>query len=804
MDQKKAISSPSIPSENALVYGFLTLYLLLSLIWHFTTHAPWDDDCVSRYYNVVQAAEDPVHFVEVWNRPLFVLLFFIPMMISRHGVLLMAIISAGGAFALYKAARKLELRQAWLVVPFLLFEAFFFTISRSALAEPLATAILCFSLWFYYEKRFFWFALVGSLIPLARLEMSILWVFWAYVLIRERQWKFLFMMGIPIACWSLAGSLIEGGAFWLYDETLGKENSSNRYGHTTLGHYFQRYIYVIGPVVFYFLFIGMFQRIRKKTASFALEGLFILGFCVYVLFSWKLNLGQAAGFVRHLVVLSPMATLLALYGFDFWYTAATEKRGSVEDESEFQWDEENERQNLANRIEEIQLEGTRRKRKSKAIRYEIRKVEKEFEKRKLKLTQPANATSKTRFVLSDQAFILLITCLILLVTLAFHSQEMLIHHNLTDDKDYLRAIYLGVILLVFLFLMFYSRKRSISSNWRNGMALFMGAVAISYTLFTEPPNSHNSDEREMVRAFSDLYTDGFFGDENIYTNHFYFFWANDIYPYQDRFPRLTQQNIDEAPDSSYIIWENHYSNRLMGDVPVSHFEDNPDYVVILLEDLPTTQFRISAFQKLPNATPYQKIDIYNRFLSINPNFKSPYINRARVLQEEYNKYELAIQDYERALAIDPDIVFVHYNIGMCYFHMNQLQKAYKSFYHSYQLDPEYADAYFNAGLMSNRIGDHGLALENYNKAIRLNPNLNIAHYSRAYTLVSMGRHQEAIPDYDWLIEQKTSYMRDAYYSRGTIKCYLGQIDQGCADLQKALQMNHAEAASKLSQYCGTP
>src|SRR6056297_353545 len=127
--------------ERQLVFGLLVAYLILSVVWHFSTNAPWDDDCVGRYYDVKSAISNPRVFISLWDRPLFVLLFFLPFkLIGQEGILLMVIISALSAYALYQVAKELKMSNAYLVIPMFLFQAFFFTISRSALAEPLAAA----------------------------------------------------------------------------------------------------------------------------------------------------------------------------------------------------------------------------------------------------------------------------------------------------------------------------------------------------------------------------------------------------------------------------------------------------------------------------------------------------------------------------------------------------------------------------------------------------------------------------------------------------------------------------------------
>ena len=46
-------------NERWLVFGLLVLYLTLCIIWEFQANAPWDDDCIVRYYNARDAIHNP-------------------------------------------------------------------------------------------------------------------------------------------------------------------------------------------------------------------------------------------------------------------------------------------------------------------------------------------------------------------------------------------------------------------------------------------------------------------------------------------------------------------------------------------------------------------------------------------------------------------------------------------------------------------------------------------------------------------------------------------------------------------------
>ena len=74
------------------------------------------------------------------------------------------------------------------------------------------------------------------------------------------------------------------------------------------------------------MLIGLLENIYKRKTDCIVSIQFITGFMIYVLFSWKLNLGQAAGFLRHLIALSPLAGYLSLLGYNYWINSVNNQR----------------------------------------------------------------------------------------------------------------------------------------------------------------------------------------------------------------------------------------------------------------------------------------------------------------------------------------------------------------------------------------------------------------------------------------------------------------------------------------------
>ena len=73
---------------------------------------------------------------------------------------------------------------------------------------------------------------------------------------------------------------------------------------------------------------------------------------------------------------------------------------------------------------------------------------------------------------------------------------------------------------------------------------------------------------------------------------------------------------------------------------------------------------------------------------------------------ENGEYQLAIDNYTKAIRIDPDDATAYYNRGVAYYDLGNYEDAIADYTRAIRIDPDYADAYFNRGLSYKK-------LENY-------------------------------------------------------------------------------------------
>lgn len=91
------------------------------------------------------------------------------------------------------------------------------------------------------------------------------------------------------------------------------------------------------------------------------------------------------------------------------------------------------------------------------------------------------------------------------------------------------------------------------------------------------------------------------------------------------------------------------------------------------------------------------------------------------------EYQSAINDFDKALTLNPRLVFAWFNKGNVYYSIGDYTSAMECFSRALEIDPEFGSAYFNRGLAYLRAGNKSQAFADLSKAGELGvlPSYNI-------------------------------------------------------------------------------
>ena len=810
--------------EFYLVIGFISIYVIVNLIYGFLEDATWDDDCPARYYNTLDAFNTPKHFISKWSRPLFVLIFAPIVHLGRDSIFIsMVLFTAIGAYYLYKGIKELGYENAFMIIPFLLFQTYFFCVSRNAETEPLSVLLICLGFYFLVKKKWLGFVIVGGLMPLARLELSVLLIFWGWFLLKEKQYKYIPILFVPLLLWNFAGYIMEGDWNYLYKVTIGAENKSNRYGHTTFGHYFQRYIYVIGPVIYLFFIAGLLNRLKQFKFDMFIWWQFVAGFMLYVVFSWKLNMGNAAGFLRNLVPLSPLVAIFALEGYNLITQSFTNY--SLANKNKLKENKIPERDFKYISNDELNSLNTK-----KRNAYNKKENEYQLKVRRLEAENLIKLNKKNRQLKNSLIWTLMIIILIMISTYTFHSYELRSHHKLTEKTNYTNLYWLLSIISVLLFYFFIIKSQQ--KKYILILSSTIGILALSFTAKTEPYNANMSPERIAMQEISDIYINSFIVNQKCYSNHIWFHWANDLNRNDtSKFDWLTIENLNNAKVGEICIYENHYSHRLKGDVPKNWFNKRIDWVELDRKISNDNKFYAIIYQKT-DSTLENGLNKINKFIIENNHYFS-YLSRAEIYRKQKD-YDSSIADLSIAISKDSNRFHGYFNRANIYFSQKNFQKSKSDFIRSYKLNRKSADAAHNIGVCFANMKMKDSAILYYNKALEIKPKFLSALSNKARLLKQMNKKDESLILYSKILSldkdnvkallekaqiyfEKKNYSLckenlnksiklnpkniQAYFVRGICNQNLKNNQQACSDFNFAAKSGHPSAQQYVNRYC---
>lgn len=85
--------------------------------------------------------------------------------------------------------------------------------------------------------------------------------------------------------------------------------------------------------------------------------------------------------------------------------------------------------------------------------------------------------------------------------------------------------------------------------------------------------------------------------------------------------------------------------------------------------------------------------------------------------------------------------------AIVFFKSKNYELAIENYDRSVEINPSHSLAYSNRGFAKHQLGRHSEAIEDFNEAIKLDPNLAHTHYTRGLAYQALGEHEKAEADF---------------------------------------------------------
>jgi tetratricopeptide (TPR) repeat protein len=147
----------------------------------------------------------------------------------------------------------------------------------------------------------------------------------------------------------------------------------------------------------------------------------------------------------------------------------------------------------------------------------------------------------------------------------------------------------------------------------------------------------------------------------------------------------------------------------------------------------------------------EAVDQYRRALQIDPRYENAHTNLGRALAT-LGDVDAAISHFNTALNINPNNYVAHNNMGVVLALKGQLPDAIEHFSRALAINPEYVSASNNLGSALKNQGRLPEAIKHYRAALKINPHFAPAHNNLGIALADQGHLDEAIAHFTKALE----------------------------------------------------
>ena len=170
-----------------------------------------------------------------------------------------------------------------------------------------------------------------------------------------------------------------------------------------------------------------------------------------------------------------------------------------------------------------------------------------------------------------------------------------------------------------------------------------------------------------------------------------------------------------------------------------------------------------------------------------------------VTAAQLRQKELAIQSFQRAIAIQPNDAETHFNMGNAFKDFGKLDEAVGAYETASSLKPDYAEVYCNMGSVLKEQGKLNDAIKSLSKAISIKPNYPDAYNAMGVALKEKGQLQEALVYLEKTLALSEDHF-EAYNNMGVVLTDLGRLDDAlsCHRRAQSLKLDYVDSYYNLS------
>jgi predicted O-linked N-acetylglucosamine transferase (SPINDLY family) len=201
-------------------------------------------------------------------------------------------------------------------------------------------------------------------------------------------------------------------------------------------------------------------------------------------------------------------------------------------------------------------------------------------------------------------------------------------------------------------------------------------------------------------------------------------------------------------------------------------------------NLPARVNRAATLQDLRAFVP--ALEAYGEIIRRSPDAET-FCNRGACLQKMGRQAE-AIEDFKRAIALQPNLAEAFCNLGIAYRSLGDLPAALSAYDSAIEIAPSMVEAYCNKGVALKEAGLIEQSIRTLQQAALIAPNHPETYSNLGVALQKSKQFSAAIDSYTRAIDLRPDYV-DAHYNLALLRQELNQLDSALQGFEKVLSLD---------------
>jgi hypothetical protein len=304
-------------------YIIWTAIILLDIVLVFFVPNTFDNgDSIKHYIEAHQAWHTPHYFLDMWSKPIFILLASPFASLGWWGMKLFNIICVLlSSFLMKKIFEEYDLNGWWGVFMSLLAHTFFLSQS-SGLTEPLFAVSLAAIVYLEIKNRSMIAMLLLSFLPFIRSEGYIVALVILVYLLFTKKLKYIPYLLVGHLIYGIIGLFALGDFLWMFHENP-YAGIELKYGSGDILHFINQLPFVVGLPIYVLFFLGVihggirFFKGKMEVKEFILIYGITIGYIAAHSIFWRYGLFHSFGLSRVLIAIIPLMSFIAYRGLEW-------------------------------------------------------------------------------------------------------------------------------------------------------------------------------------------------------------------------------------------------------------------------------------------------------------------------------------------------------------------------------------------------------------------------------------------------------------------------------------------------------